>query len=61
MFAEISCEKLEKIASRDFFDKPTIEDIYDCFVYREKVTIKYYFIFFQYFISVNIYVFIYII
>jgi len=37
MFAEISCEKLEKIASRDFFDKPTIEDIYDCFVYREKI------------------------
>ncbi|ORX84251.1 hypothetical protein BCR32DRAFT_291477 [Anaeromyces robustus] len=37
MFAEISCEKLEKIASRDFFDKPTIEDIYNCFVYREKI------------------------
>ncbi|OUM65442.1 hypothetical protein PIROE2DRAFT_7557, partial [Piromyces sp. E2] len=37
MFAEISCEKLETIASRDFFDKPTIEDIYDCFVYKEKI------------------------
>jgi len=37
MFAEISCEKLEIIARRDFFDKPTIEDVYDCFVYREKV------------------------
>ncbi|ORX43303.1 hypothetical protein BCR36DRAFT_146299 [Piromyces finnis] len=37
MFAEISCEKLEMIASRDFFDKPTIEDIYDCFIYREKI------------------------